>query len=275
MWLSKWCYLCLVNSRVGDLIKVDRVEQIPRLLNRLSDLIPHGRTTSFVESFNFVAAVAGGDPYKKVKEELSEVGRSIASRLREDLADSGWDLGKALRYSAAANIIDTSVLGYEPVELERAIYDRPAVEEEVDFGGVRRIAIALDNAGEAHIDLLLAEALVRNGFEVSLVVRGSPYEIDVTSSDLVADFDVVMLPDSYPVFKHGVPQVDLVLAKGIANLEAYLEWGGPPTVHLLRAKCNVLADLLKVPKNSPLIIRGSTVKRLVDEARATARRRLH
>lgn len=264
MWLSEWCYLCLVSSRVGDLIRCGKPKDVGRLLNVLSRLVYcESRTEAFVESFKTVMEIVDEDPYRGLKAKLADIGRGLALRLREELASRGWDLKAALRYSAAANIIDTSVLGYEPVEIERVIYDEPAIEELVDLDRVRKVAIALDNAGEAQVDLVLAEALSRRGFEVKLVVRGLPYEIDVTPHDLRTDFELVALPDSYPAFKHELPPVDLVIAKGIANLEAYLEWGGPPTLHLLRAKCDVLAKAFNVPKNSTLILSGEAARNIL------------
>jgi len=51
-----------------------------------------------------------------------------------------------------------------------------------------------------------------------------------------------------------------IIAKGIANAEAYIEFGKQPSIHLLRAKCDVIANLFNVKKNSILIVSGDTIK---------------
>ena len=92
------------------------------------------------------------------------------------------------------------------------------------------------------------------------MVRKESYEIDVLRNDIeLNNIDVIET--------HGnlspVLYIDkgFVVAKGIANAEAYIEGGKTSSLHLLRAKCDVIARLFKVPKNSVLIVTGETLKK--------------
>ena len=154
--------------------------------------------------------------------------------------------------------MDTSVLGYRPKKLEEAVWDLPAIEEYVDLPS--HVYYVLDNAGEAQIDLVVAEALERNGVKPTFVVRSEPYEIDVVEEDL-ASYKVIKTPGNIsPVrwLREG-----FILAKGIANFEAYIEWGTVPALLLFRAKCEVLSRVFSVPRNAPIIITGEQAKSII------------
>ena len=170
---------------------------------------------------------------------------------------------EALRISAAANIIDTSVLGYENTRsLEEAIFDKPAIEEDVEIPKNEDIYLVIDNAGEAEIDKLLAKALTIHGYRVFIVVRSEPYEIDETVETFENEgFNVIATPGNISP----VAFIDrgFVIAKGIANAEAYIEFGKTKSLHLLRAKCDVISKRFNVPKNSILIVSGDTLRKVM------------
>jgi uncharacterized protein with ATP-grasp and redox domains len=138
------------------------------------------------------------------------------------------------------------------------------IEEIPEIPRDRTVYIAVDNAGEAAVDMVLAEALRANGYEVKLAVRSESYEIDVTWEELesITGIEVVKTPGNKPPVLY--LNEGFIIAKGIANLEAYLEDEEvKETLHLLRAKCNVLAAMFKVPKNAPIIATGRTVRELL------------
>jgi len=268
LWIDgKLCRVCLVSSRLGDLYRLNLDSEAPRFLRELSELLEEqSRTEAFTRSFNLVRRMAKSrDPYAGYKRELWTLGWRIARRVEGYLKAIGWRLDEALRLAAAANIIDTSVLGYEPADLEKAIWDRPWIEEIPEIPRDRTVYIAVDNAGEAAVDMVLAEALRANGYEVKLAVRSESYEIDVTGEELesTAGVEVVKTPGNKPPVLY--LNEGFIIAKGIANLEAYLEDEGvKETLHLLRAKCNVIAAMFKVPKNAPIIATGGTIRRLLN-----------
>jgi|GEM_PF-361689 len=272
---SELCKLCLIYSRSQDLVKVKHADILHELLIKIADLIQTsaGRSYVFANSFNIVKQITNlEDPYKHVKKELNQVGVQLAQLIRGELEAVGWDIRIAMRFSAAANIIDTSTLGYEPLDLQKAIWHEPFIEEEVILPKNKHIYLVLDNAGEAAVDLLLAYALMKNGYRVSIIVRSESYEIDVLKDDLMdlrelidEDVEIIETPGNMPPLFYIDNDDSYVIAKGIANLEASLEINRTNSLHLLRAKCDVLAKALRVPKNSPLIITGETFKKVIQE----------
>jgi len=272
---SELCKLCLIYSRSQDLVKMKHADILHELLIKIADLIQTsaGRSYVFANSFNIVKQITNlEDPYKHVKKELNQVGVQLAQLIRGELEAVGWDIRIAMRFSAAANIIDTSTLGYEPLDLQKAIWHEPFIEEEVILPRNKHIYLVLDNAGEAAVDLLLAYALMKNGYRVSIIVRSESYEIDVLKDDLMdlrelidEDVEIIETPGNMPPIFYIDNDDSYVIAKGIANLEASLEINRTNSLHLLRAKCDVLAKALRVPKNSPLIITGETFKKVIQE----------
>lgn len=257
LWLDKLCKLCLVHSRTKDLIDLGCPEKVPQLLRFLADVIGKSRTEAFSESFDYIKVLLNSaDPYKERKKELNKATEPVAYNIRRYLAHKSWNLKEALRISAAANIIDTSVLGYESRDLVEAIWEKPALEEHIEIP--KNVYIILDNAGEALIDVALAEIMKRRGHEVIMVVRKESYEIDVLRDDLEAEgIEIMETQGSTPPVLH---VNGFLIAKGIANLEACIERGRMESLHLFRAKCDVLARMFKVPKNAPVIISRSKVE---------------
>ncbi len=266
MWVSDYCKLCLIESRCEDLLYLGRGDLIPQLLKYLGDVIGASRSEAFTNSYNYVKTLLRSeDPYLKVKEALSAQAVVVAGYVREYLSNHGWDLIKALEFSAAANIIDTSVLGFKPRRLEDVIWDRPAINE---FRGIPedKVVLALDNVGEFEVDLILAETLIKNGYEVVLAVRSESYEVDITYNEAIKrelprGIKLTTTPGSIPPSTY--VKEGFLISKGIANAEAYVESNQHvKSIHLLRAKCDILSELFSVPKNSPLIVSGETLVRM-------------
>lgn len=262
------CRLCLVYSRSKDLIAFNRGSELPRLLRYIADLLDrkNNRTEIFAESYNYVKMLANSfDPYTYMKKQLTDMGRKVVEKVKRYLAERNWDLHEAIKISAAANIIDTSVIGYEPIDLDKAIWDKPAIDKYTEIPKDKKIVIVLDNAGEAEIDLILAETLVRNGYNIAIAVRKEPYEIDITYHDIAdrvtdLNIEIITTPGNISPVVH--LKDGFAIVKGIANLESNIEIGMVESLHLFRAKCEVLAKIFNVPKNSPIIITGEILKNI-------------
>lgn len=248
---------------------LNRGSELPKLLKYLADLLEQkkSRTAIFAESYNYIKMLSNSpDPYIYVKKRLSETGKAVAKIVREYLADMNWDLHEALKISAAANIIDTSVIGYEPKDLDKAIWDSPAIDEYTEIPKDKKVVLVLDNSGEAEIDLILAETLIKNNYKMAIAVRSEAYEIDVTVNDIInraseLGIEIIVTPSNLSPIAY--LQNGFAIVKGIANLETYTELGTIESLHLFRAKCEVLAKIFNVPKNSPLIIAGRTLKKII------------
>ncbi|MDK6029125.1 ARMT1-like domain-containing protein [Ignisphaera sp. 4213-co] len=269
MWIDNdYCKLCLIYSRSKDLIDLGCGNKLPALLKKLAKIVDeeNSRSKAFTSSFEYIKRVVKNkDPYQEKKNVLKEIGKRIAQNIEKHIASVNWDIREALRISAAANIIDTNVLGYENVHsLDEAIWDKPVIEDIPDIPKNEDIYLVLDNAGEAEVDKVLAKTLIHNGYKVFIVVRSKPYEIDVTIKDFEeSNFNIISTPGSISPIAY----IDkgFVIAKGIANAEAYAEFGKTKSLHLLRAKCDVIAKKFGVPKNSVLILSGDRIKKTFDK----------
>ncbi len=237
------------------------------------------RTELFVESFRAIAE--GNDPYKDVRADLNKIVLRIVRRIYERCRSvEDW-----LRLMAGANIVDVSTPWYNfspntlLTELERASSAITVPREVVKLvEGARSIAILLDNAGEAVIDIAFAIYASQGGRRVYLVSRSEPYEVDVIAeevdelvkaiaSEVSANHCVKVLGtgNSYPApaMPHVNPEVvevlervDVVVSKGIANAEAIMEYESLDPRHVvivLRAKCPPIAKVFGVSLGSPVI----------------------
>ncbi|WP_341871677.1 ARMT1-like domain-containing protein [Pyrolobus fumarii] len=249
-------------------------EKYSEFLAALARLVAQGgRTRAFVESFVLIYTLAGyNNPNQEVKEKINRVMIEAAPLLLERLPKNPR---LALEVSAAANAVDVEMLDYRfSGSLLEALSEKPEYRytsaDEVDeiLSRAKRIAILLDNAGEAVVDLIVAARLVEHGKSVTLYARSKPYETDVTVDEVRELLGVLGLqlevrgsgthyPPHHPAseVRNELEEYDLVLAKGIANFETFLE--APlktQTLSLLRAKCSPLARLFNVEKGKPIIV---------------------
>ncbi len=213
------------------------------------------RTEIFVESFDWVSKyLSEEDPCRDKKE-------SVMKSVRLNLVSG--DIKWMLELSAMANSVDVLMPDYDGgdrVELEGHVVYRVKGDPIEELREAERIAILLDNAGEHLVDVELARVLRESGKEVVLVVRSLPYEVDVTPEDLgPVDFEVMETGSRYTFFytlldRQG--EFDLIISKGIANLESLLDTVDSvktPVLALFRAKCLPLARLFKVKLGDAVI----------------------
>ncbi|MCE4603045.1 MAG: ARMT1-like domain-containing protein [Desulfurococcales archaeon] len=180
--------------------------------------------------------------------------------------------------SALAVMANANAVDYRMPWLQGGPLDEAGFRAHVDEGAVRllreagSIAILLDNAGEAVVDIAYALLRASQGVRVVLVARSMEYETDVTQAEakrLTADIAEALGLDPGPVEVLGtgtdypapirskihpataeaLDGVDLVISKGIANFEALMEecWPSPDRVIVaLKAKCPPVARELGV-----------------------------
>jgi len=271
------CVLCLVYGRL-QFLAGDRERQA-RMLAKAAELVARwpSRTTVFVESYDYLEKLVGvKDLYRDRKNALNKAALEALGALGID----SMSTPELLSLMAAANGVDIPMPGYTPgiEKLLRGLRDRPVwlgiSEHDIDrlLEAAERIVVVLDNAGEAVFDIAAAWQLAtKYGKPLYMVVRSEPYEVDVTRDEAVGLAAkiaprawIISTGGRYPVFHpraakearkllgHG----SLILVKGIANLEAFLDY--PETVahaiFLLRAKCKPLARLFDVGHADPVVV---------------------
>ena len=195
-------------------------------------------------------------------------------------------LSELFKLASSANIIDSHVLAYEfSLDMLKGELFSPKIaiddSEFLDDVTCHNVVYVLDNIGEATIDRIVISKLASTCNTVNVIVRGSPYEVDVDYEYTVKFFKgmervkILSSGSPYPplyILKldrsiiEELNSADLILAKGIANVEAYVDSYVKgltlENVNLIfgfKAKCPNLAETLKVPQNSTNIARWETL----------------
>jgi uncharacterized protein with ATP-grasp and redox domains len=220
-------------------------------------------------------ALGTKDPYARVKKEYNNKVLALYPRSRRLLRTSADPLATALRLALAGNIIDFGIL--EQFDLGAVLQQTlamPLAPAKVRKFRERaraasRILYIADNAGEIGLDRFLIEEIrrVNPAARVTLAVKKTPNINDATLED--ARFfqleDVAELIDTggnwigthvhlcAPRFQKTFRQADLIVSKGQANYEALEDRRDPRIVFLLRAKCPVVARMLRVALDTPVI----------------------
>ncbi len=248
------------------------------------------RTELFFESYAVLAKTR--DPFMEYKRELNKTALTILPRYIETLQDPV----KGLMVLALANTVDIWLPWhqFQINHLRTSLSGRVVLRKDKQIiydllSAANAIAILLDNAGEAVLDIAYAIFLAQKDVEVYLVAKTHYYETDVVEAEaeklvnLVAailgmntsdvSVKVVGTKSRYPAFVTGkvssivsnlLKRVDVVVSKGVANYEALVEYCSvepEKTIIALRAKCPVLAKALGVSIGDAVIDVGYDCQR--------------
>jgi len=211
------------------------------------------------------------DPYRAMKEREMALARELYPEplLRAKRSNLGkGELRSRLQLAAAANALD---FFKDPGSIRDDIR-KPAsfvIDDsdrlEAKLRDSFRVLYLADNAGELYFDMPLVKWMKRFA-QVVYVVKPSPVQNDLTLEDvqksgLEAELGKVMttgvaspgivFPLASAGFKLEFDTADFVFAKGMGHYEALSEL--PPQgrfFYCLKAKCQPVADSLRVPINS-------------------------
>ena len=199
------------------------------------------------------------DPYKKDKHEQNRWALSVYPELKKMVDESDDRLLCAVKISALGNTIDLGVSGSYEVDLDLskinlAINDIDIFREKLKTA--KKILFIADNAGEIIFDRVLIEEL---GKPVVVGVKSGPIINDITIEEvdetgINAEFIEtgtaslgVELEKVSKEFRKVFYESDVVISKGHANFET-LDDADRDIFFLLRAKCEIVADVLGVKK---------------------------
>lgn len=215
------------------------------------------------------------DPYKEDKRRANELALSLLPRavaLIEE-AEPKERLREACRIACLGNIVEYDVPGHSH-DVEEAFSrlrdENLHIDDTDDFRRLLKpgveVLLLTDNAGEIAFDRLLVREIRSLGCRVTVAVKGGPCLNDATLEDAEA---VGMMDEADRVITTGVDAIgvdlsetseefmktyrsaDVIVSKGMANWETLTEYPAPsPTLFLLRAKCEPVADSLGVPLES-------------------------
>jgi hypothetical protein len=215
------------------------------------------------------------DPYKKAKKENNDQALSMFSELEEIIRQSEDPFGTALRLAIAGNIIDFAA--NDDFNLQATIDRSLTTLFAIDHSGRLKNALEKaktvlylgDNAGEIVLDKLFIKTIKHPN--LIYVVRGAPVINDATMEDaeyigmsniarvISNEYDApsTILHKSGKTFQHWFKEADLIISKGQGNLEGLIPLNDDRLFFLLMVKCDVVAEFLKVKKESFVVYNTS------------------
>lgn len=211
------------------------------------------------------------DLYAEEKQISTEFALAIYDEFASKLEKSENRFADTIKLVIAGNIIDYGADKDFTIEKARE-YVAAALEKDIDIEQTcklqslmekaERIFYVADNCGEVVFDRFL---LNEYKDKITLGIRGKAVLNDVTLNEVAMskldEFQIVTTEDNTPgvslknsgkEFLYHLYNSDLVIAKGQGNYEC-LHTLDRPICHLLCIKCDVISDLVNVPKFQPYI----------------------
>ncbi len=273
------CYPCFLKQAVqaGRLVTEDET-LIKRMVDEAALMIPRIPSTSTPPDIGAkihkrIKEISGiDDPYKEVKEKNIRDALHLYPEMEKMVKDSDDSLLAAIKVAIAGNIIDFGT-GNEfdlvedirrLVKSDLEINDYKAFKEKLSQA--ESILYLGDNAGESVFDRLLIEELKK---PVVYVVREIPILNDITVEGAYASglgrFAAAIISSGTTApgvilslcsddFLERFNNADMIISKGQGNYEG-LSDVNRSVFFLLKAKCDVIAVDLGVPRGS-MILKG-------------------
>ncbi|MFW9787526.1 MAG: DUF89 domain-containing protein [Candidatus Thorarchaeota archaeon] len=229
-----------------------------------------------------VQKMTGNDPYEELKHQSNEMALNIFPELQklvDEYDDPAMRFRTATLITAAANAIEFDVSGRDfDLDELRLILDNVETDLVIDqvdefrtlLSDVNEVLYLMDNAGEIVLDMILIRQIKRLGPKVIAVVKGGPVLNDATvidakevglfeCADEVRDTGAsaigVNLDRMSNEFKDLFSTSEFIVAKGMGNYESLTELElSCPVVHILRTKCNPVAEHVGVPRNKNVVL---------------------
>ena len=272
MKAAEFCYDCLRKlacqaAELGSAKEQTRARAIEGGLKVLRDNFSLDCVSIVVATkiHNLIKETTGNpDPYRLMKDQEIEIGRKLSQQIRVEEGN----FISCLKFAALGNTIDF----FRPLDMiikdmkqpvNFVIDDTKRLETRLKIAS--RILYLADNAGEVFFDLPLIRWL-RERASVAYVVKSAPVQNDATQDDIKrAGLDgelseILTTGTATPgidfslastEFKREFNSADLIFAKGMGYYESLSELPAEDRVfYCLRAKCQPVADSLKVPLNS-------------------------
>ncbi len=218
------------------------------------------------------------DPYKAEKHRSNIQALELVPKLEEIIRQSADPFVTAIRLAIAGNVIDFAV--HQSFDLEATIEKSLTAPFAADHteelkSAVEKASSILylgDNAGEIVFDKLFIRTM--NHKNVTFAVRGMPVINDATLEDarftgmhevariISNEYDApsTLVEKSGREFREHFRNAELIISKGQGNLEGLYKSDDKRIFFILLVKCNVIAEILKVEKNSLVAFNSSYLK---------------
>lgn len=221
------------------------------------------------------------DPYRIEKKENNDQALNMASDLEEIINLSNDPFNVALKLSIAGNIIDFAANDNFNLKttIDKALRTELAIDHSIRLKHKLQTSDSVlylgDNAGEIVFDKLFIRTI--NHRNLTYVVRGGPIINDATMEDAeytgmnkVANvisngFDApsTVPSESSRQFQQYFSKADIIISKGQGNLEGLLPLNDKRIFFLLMVKCDVMAELLGVDKESFVVFNPALFNNII------------
>jgi len=277
MKVSTYCRQCLekLARQAAEIATPDpelRAEAIKAGLNTLDRAFSYNKVATEIatEVHRVIKRLTHNpDPYREMKDKELKMSQRLFREVRPYYEE---DLCSCAKLATLGNTID---FFKEPDKVKEEM--KKPVEFVIDhidefekkLRNAKKVLYLADNAGEGFFDLPLINK-IREKAQVIYVVKGSPVQDDITLEDLSraglreeigevittgSDAVGIDFPSASEEFKTQLELADLVFAKGMGNYETLSELPiQGKIVYCLMAKCQPIADSLKVPLNSYVVM---------------------
>ncbi|NMC41767.1 MAG: DUF89 family protein [Bacteroidales bacterium] len=212
------------------------------------------------------------DPYSTEKKFSNDQALEMVPELMEIIGNSPDKFSTALRIAIAGNIVDFAANDDFNLKetVNKALSSDLAIDHSTELRNrIRKAGQVLylgDNAGEIVFDRLFIENIGHG--DLTFAVRGGPAINDVTMDDAIYtgmteaagvistgyDAPSVIPEKSSETFRELFRKADVIISKGQGNLEGLIQLNDDRIFFLLMAKCETVAEYLKVPRGSKVVV---------------------
>jgi len=269
------CFFCFTRA-FGNLLEKESISNEQKncftkeMISLYTDKGDNTNSPEFARELHnlFKSYTQNPDPYKTAKKENNDQAMQMVPELKKRIAESVDPFNTALRLAIAGNIIDFAANDDFNLQatIEKVLTSEFATDHSAELKKrlekAEKVLYLGDNAGEIVFDKLFIETMHHPN--LTYVVRGAPVINDVTLEDaeytgmnkaarvISNEYDApsTIVNKSGKLFQHNFNEADLIISKGQGNLEGLISSDDNRIFFLLMVKCNVMAELLNVPKES-------------------------
>jgi len=287
MKATSGCLKCGVEQAFNLLKRVSKDEEF--LWNGLKKVMeslaraPYGLTPAQLAEYFYPELsrfIGVKDPFEMEKKLYNDRALAIYDDLRRKVESMEDPLKMAGKLAIVGNSIDFGVPSFEGMDLENEILKEAMKELMIDdfddfmdeLKRARRLIYVLDNCGEVVFDKLFMELIKKKfpNLEMISAVRSAPIINDVTMKEALeigldevskvvnsgVELPGLVLKRVNEDFRRIWRSSDLIISKGQGNFEGLEGLDDRRIFFFLKAKCDVVANYLGVPKGSLVLMRN-------------------
>ncbi len=285
------CFSCVVNQALSASHFAGlNEEQTQRIVEVAEAGLEESKSTSILVQ-HVVRRVADAiikakgesssfDIYAEIKQKSNLLSLDYAESLQEKIDTSVTPFETGLQIAAAGNIIDFGARDHTSLDLDKELrslatvpfgrYDLVAFRKSLKTAST--LLYLCDNSGEIVFDMLFIKQLQREypDLEIVAALRDRPIINDATLADaqtvgldrLVTTissgsiYPGTILTETTDEFQNIYASADVILSKGQGNFETLLPLADGRIFFLLRIKCDYMAALSQVERDSLVLIQA-------------------